>query len=180
MADENVQVKISGDGSGAIRALAAVATEQAKLTGQQIAHQKTLGAGDAEITALQKQQNLQLERAWKLRQQAAQVSFEASGDSSTKARENLQIEQERLAVKTAQVASERAVCSVVLGGGCFFNRVLTERCVAGLQARGLRVYQAQALSCGDAGLALGQAWVAAQQLAQAPFHNCSEETAACA
>ena len=85
-----------------------------------------------------------------------------------------------LVARAAQVASERAVRSVVLGGGCFFNRILTERCVAGLQARGVRVYQAQALSCGDAGLALGQAWVAAQRLALAPFHNCSEETAACA
>jgi hydrogenase maturation protein HypF len=52
--------------------------------------------------------------------------------------------------------------------------------VAGLQAQGLRVHTAQALSCGDAGLALGQAWVAAQQLAQAQPSMDSEETAACA
>ncbi len=85
-----------------------------------------------------------------------------------------------LVARATQVASERGVRSVVLGGGCFFNRILAERCVAGLQAQGLRVHTAQALSCGDAGLALGQAWVAAQQLAQAPQSMDSEETAACA
>jgi hydrogenase maturation protein HypF len=85
-----------------------------------------------------------------------------------------------LVARAAQVARAREVRSVVLGGGCFFNRILAERCVAGLQAQGLRVHTAQALSCGDAGLALGQAWVAAQQLAQAPQSMDSEETAACA
>ena len=85
-----------------------------------------------------------------------------------------------LVARATQVASERGVRSVVLGGGCFFNRILAERCVAGLQAQGLRVHTAQALSCGDAGLALGQAWVAAQQLAQAQQSMDSEETAACA
>ena len=52
--------------------------------------------------------------------------------------------------------------------------------VKGLQAQGLRVRTAQALSCGVAGLALGQAWVTAQQLAQAQQSMDSEETAACA
>lgn len=85
-----------------------------------------------------------------------------------------------LVARAAQVARAWEVRSVVLGGGCFFNRILAERCVAGLQAQGQRVHTAQALSCGDAGLALGQAWVAAQQLAQAPQSMDSEETAACA
>ncbi|OJX34107.1 MAG: hydrogenase maturation protein HypF [Burkholderiales bacterium 68-12] len=85
-----------------------------------------------------------------------------------------------LVARATRVARERGVRCVVLGGGCFFNRILAERCVAGLQAQGLRVHAAQALSCGDAGLALGQAWVAAQQLAQAQQSMDSEETAACA
>jgi len=50
---------------------------------------------------------------------------------------------------------------VALGGGCFFNRILTKRVVSQLESAGLNVLQAQSLSCGDAGLALGQAWVAA-------------------
>lgn len=50
---------------------------------------------------------------------------------------------------------------VALGGGCFFNRILTQRVVSRLEAAGLTVLQTKSLSCGDAGLALGQAWVAA-------------------
>jgi hydrogenase maturation protein HypF len=52
------------------------------------------------------------------------------------------------------------VRDVALGGGCFFNRVLTQRIVAHLESAGLNVLQTRNLSCGDAGLALGQAWVA--------------------
>lgn len=50
---------------------------------------------------------------------------------------------------------------VLLGGGCFANRLLSARLTQRLSARGLPVFSAQAVSCGDAGLALGQAWVAA-------------------
>lgn len=53
---------------------------------------------------------------------------------------------------------------VVLGGGCFFNRVLSGAIESGLQAAGLRIFRPQAVSCGDAGLALGQAWAAALQI----------------
>ncbi|MEV4782074.1 carbamoyltransferase HypF, partial [Burkholderia sp. LMU1-1-1.1] len=57
-----------------------------------------------------------------------------------------------------------ALRTVALGGGCFFNRLLSERLAAQLVRRGLRVARAHAVSCGDAGLALGQAWVARQRL----------------
>jgi len=67
----------------------------------------------------------------------------------------------------ALAAAQTKVQTVCLGGGCFANQLLSTRVVRGLQARGLRVLQAQKHSCGDAGLALGQAWVAAHQLAQA-------------
>lgn len=50
---------------------------------------------------------------------------------------------------------------VALGGGCFFNRILAQRIVSRLEPAGLNVLQAKSLSSGDAGLALGQAWVAA-------------------
>jgi hydrogenase maturation protein HypF len=62
-------------------------------------------------------------------------------------------------------AQQKNTSTVCLGGGCFMNRLLTARLHAGLTARGLRVLQANQHSCGDAGLALGQAWVAAHQLA---------------
>ena len=54
---------------------------------------------------------------------------------------------------------------VALGGGCFFNRILTQRIVSRLESAGLNVLRAKTLSCGDAGLALGQAWVAARSVA---------------
>jgi hydrogenase maturation protein HypF len=53
---------------------------------------------------------------------------------------------------------------VALGGGCFFNRILTQRVVSQLESAGLNVLQTKSLSCGDAGLALGQAWVARRML----------------
>lgn len=69
-----------------------------------------------------------------------------------------------LAEWAAQAASRNDVKAVALGGGCFFNRVLTSRLRAALERRGLHVFLPQQVSCGDAGLALGQAWVAAYQM----------------
>jgi hydrogenase maturation protein HypF len=61
-------------------------------------------------------------------------------------------------------AKRLAVHTVVLGGGCFVNRVLREQLTSTLIANGLRVIAPQQAGCGDAGIALGQAWVAAQTL----------------
>ena len=62
-------------------------------------------------------------------------------------------------------AAQQAQCRVVcLGGGCFMNAILTREVTTRLEQRGLRVYRPQNNSCGDAALALGQAWVVAQQL----------------
>lgn len=79
----------------------------------------------------------------------------------------------------AAAARARAIGTVVLGGGCFFNRVLVERVSAGLQACGLNVRRPLKVSCGDAGLALGQAWVAAHQL-PGSLNRLSMETSPCA
>ena len=51
--------------------------------------------------------------------------------------------------------------TVVLAGGCFHNRVLTTRLTDRLLAAGLAVLRPRTVDCGDAGLALGQAWIAA-------------------
>lgn len=64
-------------------------------------------------------------------------------------------------------AREQRVDAVALGGGCFMNRVLTRRLSAHLEHAGLRVLRARTVSCGDAGLALGQAWAAADGLRRA-------------
>ena len=69
-----------------------------------------------------------------------------------------------LADWAARAAQSRGCRSVCLGGGCFFNRILRERVTRQLAATGLSVFFPDASGCGDAGLALGQAWVAAQSL----------------
>jgi hydrogenase maturation protein HypF len=76
-----------------------------------------------------------------------------------------------LAHAAIAAAQEVTARTVVLGGGCFFNRLLTQRLRARLAAAGMRVLQPQAVSMGDAGLALGQAWVAAQRLLSTHPHK---------
>lgn len=65
-----------------------------------------------------------------------------------------------LCQRTIALANAHHITDVALGGGCFFNHILKEAIVAQLEASGLTVLQTRSLSCGDAGLALGQAWVA--------------------
>ena len=66
-----------------------------------------------------------------------------------------------LAQRALSAAAEAAVDTVVLAGGCFANRILAGQLQRVLQRPGLRVLQPRTAGCGDAGLALGQAWVAA-------------------
>ncbi|MEP6503093.1 MAG: carbamoyltransferase HypF [Betaproteobacteria bacterium] len=66
-----------------------------------------------------------------------------------------------LAHSAIDAARHRNVHTVVLGGGCFLNRVLRERLTTSLEIAGLRVLRPDTIPCGDAGLALGQAWIAA-------------------
>ncbi|MDR1969363.1 MAG: carbamoyltransferase HypF [Burkholderiaceae bacterium] len=58
-------------------------------------------------------------------------------------------------------ARDRQTRIACLGGGCFFNRILRARVLARLSQAGLQAYLPGAMGCGDAGLAVGQAWVAA-------------------
>ena len=83
-----------------------------------------------------------------------------------------------LADAAVRSAQERGVETVVFGGGCFLNRVLSERLAMQLQAAGLAVHAPRQTPCGDAGLALGQAWVAACHVAAAaasPHHELALE-----
>jgi hydrogenase maturation protein HypF len=64
---------------------------------------------------------------------------------------------------TRMPAESPAVRTVALSGGVFQNRVLFERVVSSLEARGLAVLTHSAVPCNDGGLALGQAVIAAAQ-----------------
>jgi hydrogenase maturation protein HypF len=65
-----------------------------------------------------------------------------------------------LAEWTARACAAAGIETVALGGGCFFNRLLATGLRRELEALGLRVLAPIRLVPGDAGLALGQAWVA--------------------
>ena len=85
-----------------------------------------------------------------------------------------------LAAALADACARHPGLPVLLGGGCFANRLLSRELAARLAARDIPVFAAQSVPCGDAGLALGQAWVAAHwpapdQLTAAP----SEEPTPC-
>ena len=70
-----------------------------------------------------------------------------------------------LAAGALAAAETSGVRTVVLGGGCMVNRPLRTRLVARLEAAGLDPRGPVAASPGDAGLARGQAWVAARVIA---------------
>ena len=70
-----------------------------------------------------------------------------------------------LALAARRHAQSEACDQVVLAGGCMANRLLVRLLRQELQDAGMQVFTAQAASCGDAGLALGQAWVAAWTVA---------------
>jgi hydrogenase maturation protein HypF len=109
----------------------------------------------------------------------------APDDTTAQARGALLFHQSlagHLATLATTAARQRGVGTVVLGGGCFMNRVLTGHLSARLQQQGLSVQWPRALSCGDAALALGQAWVAACTVADpsAAASQPRQETAPCA
>lgn len=79
------------------------------------------------------------------------------------------------AATAARSTGARMVC---LGGGCFFNTVLRAQVTQRLQQHDLRVLAPQTISCGDAGLALGQAWVVAHH-AGAQASVLQEEAKSC-
>lgn len=66
-----------------------------------------------------------------------------------------------LADWAAAAAERHGPRHVGLGGGCFFNRVLSDGLTRALAQRGLTPLPARRVSPGDPGLSLGQAWIAA-------------------
>jgi hydrogenase maturation protein HypF len=68
-----------------------------------------------------------------------------------------------LAACVVAVAREVGLDRVVLSGGCFQNRLLTELTIKGLQKNGNRVYWHQRVPPNDGGIALGQLYAAAMR-----------------
>jgi hydrogenase maturation protein HypF len=60
----------------------------------------------------------------------------------------------------AEAAAREGIATVALGGGCFFNDLLTTGLLADLARRGLDARRPRQASPGDGGISLGQAWVA--------------------
>lgn len=83
-----------------------------------------------------------------------------------------------LAAGAIQAARRHGTGAVALVGGCFANTVLRSTLRARLQVAGLQVLEPQASGCGDEGLALGQAWVAACAVA-AGAHAAGELSTGC-
>ena len=60
----------------------------------------------------------------------------------------------------AQAAQVGGIATLAWGGGCFLNALLCAGLRQNLEQRGFRVLAPASVSPGDAGIALGQAWVA--------------------
>jgi hydrogenase maturation protein HypF len=73
-----------------------------------------------------------------------------------------------------QLAQERGIGTVALGGGAFQNRILAQRVVDGVQAAGLRALLPEQVPVNDGGLAWGQALVALARHGDATTNNPTE------
>ncbi len=77
-----------------------------------------------------------------------------------------------MAETIVEVATEIGEERVVLSGGCFQNKVLTERALVRLRQEGFRPYWHQRVPPNDGGIALGQVFAAAAGVAQ---ENCAAD-----
>ncbi|WP_108521697.1 carbamoyltransferase HypF [Bradyrhizobium algeriense] len=68
----------------------------------------------------------------------------------------------------ARAARTTGVTAVVLSGGCFLNAVLADEIERGCIAAGLTPLLPRQVPPNDGGLSLGQAWIAALQIAERP------------
>jgi hydrogenase maturation protein HypF len=69
-----------------------------------------------------------------------------------------------LAEWVAQAAQAGGIGTLAWGGGCFLNALLSAALRQNLEQRGIAVLAPQRVSPGDAGIALGQAWIAMNSL----------------
>lgn len=69
-----------------------------------------------------------------------------------------------LAASLVAAAQQAGAQPLVLAGGCFHNRLLSRLVDDGCRELGITTWRPMAVDCGDAGLALGQAWLVAHTL----------------
>lgn len=69
-----------------------------------------------------------------------------------------------LADWVAQTARHTGISSVVCGGGCFFNKLLSSGLRSSLAGVGIGMLSGRKLSPGDTSVALGQAWLSSQRI----------------
>lgn len=63
-----------------------------------------------------------------------------------------------------QASQQTGITTVACGGGCFFNKLLSAGLHERLQHAGITMFATRIILPGDTSIALGQAWVAAQQI----------------
>lgn len=61
------------------------------------------------------------------------------------------------------VAKQRSTKNILLGGGCFQNRMLLEFLAGKLEENGFKVYSGEQVPVNDGGISLGQAYIAGRQ-----------------
>lgn len=71
---------------------------------------------------------------------------------------------EALAEWAMAAAARGGLATVVLGGGCFVNAILTRGLRSRLASAGITVLEAREAPANDGGIALGQAWVAIERI----------------
>jgi hydrogenase maturation protein HypF len=71
---------------------------------------------------------------------------------------------EALAEWVLVAAAREGLATAALGGGCFMNAILASGLRRALASGGLAVLEAREAPCNDGGIALGQAWIAQQEI----------------
>lgn len=66
-----------------------------------------------------------------------------------------------------KIAKKYNTKQITLSGGCFINRILTDRTIELLEKNGFDVYINEKVPCGDGGISLGQSYLSVKKLKQA-------------
>jgi hydrogenase maturation protein HypF len=101
---------------------------------------------------------------WAPMVRAMMAEVAESAEPETMARKFHNTLAEMIARMVCGLANDDTAVPVLLTGGCFQNRLLTELTVARLQACGVKVYWHQRVPPNDGGISLGQVVAAARKL----------------